>query len=208
MENDFSEQIDLAEQNIENGNLPEAENLLNEILSRNPNEVDALNDLSVLEIMRENYENASKILTRVIDLDNANEIAHDNIKYLEEILQAKVNSPESAETEIVQSGEDLLKNSNGNGKIEKLIAESEELIHNNNTLEARTKLNKITESESDNLDALNNLAVVEIMEENYQEASNILSRVIQLDPQNEIAADNIAYLEENLRNILDSDKSR
>ncbi len=91
---------------------------------------------------------------------------------------------------------------NNHENLPSLILKSEELITNNNLSEARKILDEILVKEKNNLDALNNLAVIEITEQKYDEAQKLLKTVIDLDPNNEIATENINYLKEHLESIL------
>ncbi len=75
------------------------------------------------------------------------------------------------------------------------IVEAENLIQEEKYPEAALVLNKILEVNPENVDALNNLAVLNILTKNFEEALNILEKVFQLSPNNEIARSNLEYLE-------------
>lgn len=76
-----------------------------------------------------------------------------------------------------------------------LIKESETLINSNRIIEAREILvNVLTNYDDENIDAANNYAVTEILLGNYQAAEDLLIQVLQQDPQNSIASDNLSYL--------------
>lgn len=74
--------ISRAEELIENGDYQNATTFLNRILIQNPLDVDALNDLSVILILTQNYSEAEKKIQIVLGIDSANEIALGNLNYL------------------------------------------------------------------------------------------------------------------------------
>lgn len=82
------------------------------------------------------------------------------------------------------------------------IMESEELIEAGKLEEAKNVLSKILNRDENNIDALNNLAVVEISLNRIQTAADIITKVIGLDPQNEVALNNALYLKEKLEAII------
>jgi glycosyltransferase involved in cell wall biosynthesis len=87
--------IDNAEQLIAENKFDEARRELNNILNNSSNNIDALNDLSVVEILCENYEEAAKTISKVLDFDPQNEIAIENLDYLKSIIDeqlTKINS--------------------------------------------------------------------------------------------------------------------
>jgi tetratricopeptide (TPR) repeat protein len=87
--------IDNAEQLIAENKFDEARRELNNILNNSSNNIDALNDLSVVEILCENYEEAAKTISKILDFDPQNEIAIENLDYLKSIIDeqlTKINS--------------------------------------------------------------------------------------------------------------------
>lgn len=79
-------------------------------------------------------------------------------------------------------------------KLNILIYKSEAAIEKNNLSLAKNLLNTVLKLDSNNLDALNNLAVVKTMEDQYAEAVNMLKKVISIDPGNEVAIENLLIL--------------
>ena len=75
-----------AETAINNNDLNGARRLLSCALSISSGNIDAKNDLAVVEIMDKNYEEASEILNEVIKSDSSNETALKNKQVLEGIL--------------------------------------------------------------------------------------------------------------------------
>ncbi len=57
-------------------------NALKEVLDDDPNNIEALNDISVAYILNGNSLTAMSIIYRVLELDQNNDIAFDNLNYL------------------------------------------------------------------------------------------------------------------------------
>jgi glycosyltransferase involved in cell wall biosynthesis len=74
--------IQRAEQFLEEKKFDDAVNLLTQVVKQNPKNIDALNDLAVAAMMMENYPAASNFLSKVMELDPANEIAIMNLQYI------------------------------------------------------------------------------------------------------------------------------
>ncbi|KAF0151687.1 MAG: O-methyltransferase [Ignavibacteria bacterium] len=74
--------ITKAEKLIENGDYQNAKTLIDRILMQNPLDIDALNDLSVILILTQDFIEAEKRIQIVLGIDNTNEIALGNLKYL------------------------------------------------------------------------------------------------------------------------------
>ncbi len=71
-----------AESLIEQGDLIGARAQLNDILNDNPADVNVLNDLAVIEILENNFENAEQTILKVLAIDKTNEVALENLNYL------------------------------------------------------------------------------------------------------------------------------
>jgi len=76
----------LAEEFINRKKYPEAEILLKQIIEYDPNMIAALNDFSVLEILKEKYSEALTLLKKTLTLDPQNSIALSNYQYLQNIM--------------------------------------------------------------------------------------------------------------------------
>lgn len=93
MKNEEQELISQAEELIEQSNLVKAKSLLLKILKDiNPNSINAMNDLSVIFILEENYTLAVQYLTKVLSIDSTNELALSNSAYLSEKLKELTNT--------------------------------------------------------------------------------------------------------------------
>ena len=171
-----------AEKLIESNNYDEATKLLDELLLENPKNIDALNDLFVIAVLKKEYSVAEMLIDRVIDIDPKNEIAKGNYIYLIENQKIKKNN----NSDIVICENNLNK-----------INHVEKLIENNQLEDARFILNELIVSDPLNTDILNNFSVVYILTDKLEKAINMINRVLELDPQNEIALENFQYLKEN-----------
>jgi len=77
-------QIKKAEELIGADHLDDAKEILETILLAEPNNIDSLIDLAVIEIIKNNFEDAKKKLNIVLNLDPGNPIATENLIYLNE----------------------------------------------------------------------------------------------------------------------------
>jgi len=83
-----------------------------------------------------------------------------------------------------------------------MILLAEKLIESNSFEEAKTILNKAVEIPKYKTDAHNDLAYLEIIQENYSEAFNHILNVLRSNPNDEVAINNLNYLIEN--NLLEN----
>lgn len=95
------EKISESENLIQSGNLEEAEKLLiNIIAEMDPESIDAANNLSVVWIMQNRFEEALDLINQILDKYPNDEIATENLKYINQNVlietQAEVDSYESA----------------------------------------------------------------------------------------------------------------
>ncbi len=74
--------IEKAEQFLQDGDLINSRKILERILKQRPGDINALNNLAVLEIKENNFELAAKLLEKVFLLDPNNELAVNNYYYL------------------------------------------------------------------------------------------------------------------------------
>ena len=80
--------------------------------------------------------------------------------------------------------------------------EAEEQIVLNKLDKARRLLSITLDLDDQNLNAINNLAVVEILEKKYEAAVKNLQIVLEKDNENETALENLKYLEELFKESL------
>lgn len=87
-------------------------------------------------------------------------------------------------------------------KSAKLLLKAEEFIEQQSLMEAKEKLFEILNMEPEHLEALNDLSVIFVLENNYEDASKIIKSILKLDPTNEVAFSNMKYLESiNVKNM-------
>lgn len=75
------------------------------------------------------------------------------------------------------------------------LQDAEELINKSDLVGAEKILMHLLGKNNQAIDVLNDLAVIKIMQNNLEEALNYINKVIQIDPQNEIAIENLKYIE-------------
>ncbi|MCU7519719.1 MAG: glycosyltransferase [Ignavibacteria bacterium] len=195
-------EIILAESLIESDRLNEAVDILMHLMQTDPGNVDAMNDLAVISIMAGDYEAAADFIERVIRIDPMNDVALDNMNCLSSLIDEKMaqlkndsfqNTAEGFEN--YQTGNETQK---PKGPYGDMIEKAEAFIESEDLTSARKVLETILLMEEGNLDALNDLSVIEIMEKNYQAAAELLERVIRKEPDNEVATENLLILQREL----------
>lgn len=77
-----------------------------------------------------------------------------------------------------------------------MILDAESKMESQNFEEAKEILLNILETYPEHLDALNDLAVVNIGEGKIPEALQIINNILTIDPENEIAIGNFRYINE------------
>ena len=82
--------------------------------------------------------------------------------------------------------------------LDELNKRAQSYIQTNQLQQARQLLMEIISNYPDNAAALNDLAVVEIMEGKLESGLELLNEVMILDPKNEIVPGNIQYVKEKL----------
>ena len=169
-ENQMTNQLHEIQKLIEKENFQEAEALLLPLMEKLPENIDVLNMYSIILSLTERYEEAAKTIMKVLDQESSNIIALENLKILEKIVD--------------------------NELINTQILRAEEYLKENNFEEARKLLETVLEKEKENLDALNDLAVIHVQEGRLEEALRIISSVLDKDPKNEVALENFKYVEE------------
>lgn len=86
---DIVTMIEKAELEIETNNITEAKNLLNSVLKIDPKNLDAINDLAVVAIIEQKFNTAMDYLNQVLTIDSLNEVAKDNLNYLQSLIDSK-----------------------------------------------------------------------------------------------------------------------
>jgi tetratricopeptide (TPR) repeat protein/organic radical activating enzyme len=179
--------LNRAEELISQNRFEEAEKILNEILVVHKNNIDVLNNFSVIEILRKNYLTAVKYIRLVLEHDYQNEIALENYRYIFE--NKNMRKEKTRDCDSISTVENDKKYSD-----DMSMKKAEELIEKNELDEATEELQRIIKNEPEHIAALINMVVILIMKEDYDESLKILQHVLILDPLNEIAIENITYL--------------
>ena len=83
---EFDEQIKLASaaELVELSREVEAEEIVEDVLQTNPNSIEALINISVIKILKGEFQEAEEILYKVLELEPNNEIAIGNLNYIAE----------------------------------------------------------------------------------------------------------------------------
>jgi len=172
-----------AEKHIEDQQLSKAKNVLVELLNYDPENLDALNDLSVVHILENKNEFALDLIDIVLFIDPENEIAKGNYDY---VMENQQQNNDTMEEDTVQFDENKNK-----------IKKAEKLIENNQMEDARVILNELIENDNSNINALNDLAIIFILTDKLEKAMNMINRVLEIEPKNKIALENYQYIKEN-----------
>lgn len=130
------------------------------------------------------------------------EILNGNLLFAEIILSGLESGEKNSKylNEILNSLHSLRENSRvlkrWNAKISaQLIIEAEENIKKNKLDIAENLLLEILNIETKNFEALNNLAVVYILKEDYEKAKSIILFLLKVDPENEVALGNLQNIQ-------------
>lgn len=154
-----------AELLIESGDWAAARITLLLALEQSPEDVEVLNNLAVLEFLNRQYDEAAAYLTKALNIDPDNIVAHANEAALREHVQ----------------------------RIEQLRA-AEALIEQGDFDSAATILQTILQDDENNVDALNDWAVVQMALGAVGEAGVALHKALEIEPHNETASSNLQLL--------------
>jgi hypothetical protein len=78
--------LNYVEQLIVDNNLHQAKEAISILLTKNNQSVDLLNNLSVIHILEKNYNLAIQRITMVLGLDVKNNVALENLQYINSLL--------------------------------------------------------------------------------------------------------------------------
>lgn len=154
-----------AELKIQRRDCSGAKSILLNVIERCPYNLNALNNLAIIEIAEKNWESAAEILKKNLEIDATNETTLKNLKYLENRLI-----------------------------LHKSVFAAENLINQKEYSEGRAILEKVVEVDNKHIDALNNLAVIGIHEKNFESARLLLEKVLSIDSKNGIANKQLGYI--------------
>ena len=120
-----------------------------------PFDVNAMNNIAVIEIIEKRYDSALGVLQRLLEVEPNNEAALFNLQFIKNDLA-----------------------------VQSRLIDAERFITNKDYEAARSLLNEILEANSAHEDALADLALVETHEGNYDAALKDLQKVLNINPQN------------------------
>ncbi len=124
------------------------------------------------------YDSAKEMFEWAVKLDGNNEFAKEKL--------LKINR----ENNMLNTNSEAV-----NPVHYKKLEQAEEFINAENYSRARSILGEIISEDKKHVDALNDLSVIDILEGNFYGAAEMISKIIDIDPQNEVAIDNLANLE-------------
>ncbi|MGC8594927.1 MAG: glycoside hydrolase family 99-like domain-containing protein [Candidatus Kryptoniota bacterium] len=193
---DLQQVISEAEGLIESHDFEKAENILKKGLEIFPLNLDILNDLAVLNILQNRYNEAFELLKKIISIDPENPTARQNIQVVLEKLN-KVYDDLKKRTLVEDSrnpSDEILK--------------AEQFIQEKAYEQAELLLNNVISRYPFNLDALNDLSVIYIMQGKTDKALEKLKAVLEIDPDNEIAKENMKTIEEIIKSRVNGDNQK
>ena len=133
--------VDLAEELIQIEEYSKAEELLYSVIKNDTNNIDALNNLGVISVLRDNFDEAKNYIEKVLSFDPTNEIALGNYEYLQQLLKNEGkfyenmdNLQENAQTLVknieVKTNSSIIENKTTEYDYQKLIDEEIEEYNN------------------------------------------------------------------------------
>ncbi len=169
-------QIDKAIELLEAHDYDAARKVLKEVLAEDNGNIDAKNNLSVVEAMDGNLAASAMLINEVLQIDPKNKLAVHNLNHLDNMVDQELGG-------------------------EKLQI-AEQLIEANELDKAEEVLKSILAKEPENINALNDLAVVETMNGNYRSGIEHIKKILDIDPKNNVAIDNLNSIEEMVNDEL------
>lgn len=127
---------------------------------------EALNDLTILDIRLRDWEAGVMDCKKLLELDPEHEYAAKRMQYVRNQISIRA-----------------------------VVLQAEEFIVQRQLDGAQKLLQKVLSIDSEHVDALNDLAVVAILGNALPEAEKLLNTVFRLDPENEIARENMGYIQ-------------
>lgn len=85
-----------------------------------------------------------------------------------------------------------------NDQTEDRLRRAEQLIENNQFDDAKIILTEMLQTDPLDLNALNNLSVIYVLENNLTAAESLASLILQIDPSNEVALGNLDYIKQSI----------
>ena len=187
-----------AEKLIEEENYIDAKKYLQNLLEIYSDSTEVYNDLAVISILENNFRDALTYIKQVLTIDPKNEIAIGNFKFVQQLNIIELDENKKHQNESSFPKERNIVYDDRTTSFQEQIQKAEELIKNHKLSQAESILKNVLSNQKDNLEALNDLSVISIMKEDYEYAINYIDSVLQLDSKNEIAIENLAFIEQTL----------
>ena len=140
----------------------------------------ALVEIAQIHVKQQNYFDAFLLLQKVLKENPFHISALEQNRILNEKIEARRNEKKWSSKKSVAT-----------------LLSAESAIENQKLAEAKNKLTEILNVEPQNVEALNNLAVTNILEKQYESAAELLKSILMIDDTNEVALENYRYLVEN-----------
>lgn len=133
-------------------------------------------------------------------------LSESNYLELKQNCRSKAVKEYSSETQVIKYS-NLYKNILNDAECNTMSVEyvfnnlfilAEELIQRTEYSKSKVILSFLLENEPENLNYLNDLAVINILLNDYENAEQILKKILTIDPNNEVAIENLEYIKQDL----------
>jgi superkiller protein 3 len=172
------------------GDTDQAVRIYNRVLTQEPRNVRALNNLAVYEASRGAYDKATGYLELLIMNAPDDEIAKDNLEFAK-IMQAR-QSKEGEETEAapILVDEDA---------IDRILEKARTALDNERLDRAVRLYRRVLKIDEESVVAMNNLGAILGHRRRYEDAVGYFKRALELEPENQVARDNLTLAESRTR---------
>jgi tetratricopeptide (TPR) repeat protein len=203
-ENKMDNRIEQAEALIEANDLAGAADILGNVLNEEPSNLDALNDIAVVSIMAGDYDAAADFIEKALKQDPQNEVALGNLDFLNEIVDKKMQEIEAEKNN--QSADNISVPPvsaipAAQSPYQPVLLKAEEFITQEDFVQARKMIETVLLMDNNNIDALNDLAIVEIHEYNFGKAAGLIKQVLASEPENDVALGNMNVLNSMMKKL-------
>ena len=180
-----------------NNKMFNTQELISEIEKYNKNDIAELLEIAKQNFGHTNVDKLINIYNNAIKNNNAVKLDGLNKNIAETIFNTVIETTRYNEVMNERKNNNINKENN----LEKLLAESENYILEEKFENAEIVLTKIlSEIDSESIDAANNLVVAWLMQKKYEEAIDLLSQILEKNPNDEIALDNLKFINDILNN--------
>ncbi len=174
--------------------------LIYEIKKYNKNDAKKLPQIAEKFFGLNNINKLEQIYFKAVNENNSVELNEENKKIADTIFNTIIETTRYNEVMNLRKNSKMQSQNNIN-EIGKLIEQSENLIQLEKFEDAENVLVRIlSEIDSESVEAANNLVVVWILQKKYEEAIDLLSQILEKNPNDEIALENLQFINETLEN--------